>query len=253
MMPKESRNLLRQIGVVVAVIATILVSILADTGGAQFDVLFLPAFSVCLTIWAAIYAGLLAYAIYQARPALRHDLRLRSLDLPILLSSATNIAWQLLWHFQHTMAAVLVSLVMLGSLITIYRRLDSERPTASAGRRWAVHHPFSAYLGWMTIGVMVNIGIMLDVLGWTGFGLGETTWFALGLLALLSVAGIMTWLRADVVYLLTLMGALVGIGIERAANPSVSALVWTATGVLAVMAVSSAASGYRQGAGEHLQ
>ena len=249
MMPKESMNLLRQIGVVVAVIATIIVNMLANvlpfngvtTGelAARFDVLFVPADYV-FSIWMLIYVGLAAYAIYQAQPSLRHDRRLRSLDFPFLLSSVANMSWLLLWHYQHYMATFVVMLVLAGSLITIYRRLDIERPTATPGRRWAVHHVFSAYLGWITIAAMANLGIVLEYLGWTGSGLGETTWFTLGVLTVLGIAGVMSWLRSDVVYLLTLVWALVGIGVERAADPMVSTLVWTATAVIAVMVALSA-------------
>ena len=249
MMPKESMNLLRQIGVVVAVIATIVVNVLSNvlpfngvTVGelaARFDVLFVPA-DYAFSIWMLIYVGLAAYAIYQAQPSLRHDRRLRSLDLPFMLSSIANMSWLLLWHYQHYMATFVVMLVLVGSLITIYRRLDIERPSVTPARRWAVHHPFSAYLGWVTIAAMANLGVVLDYLGWTGSSLGETTWFTLGVLTVLGIAGVMSWLRSDVVFLLALMWGLIGIGIERAADPMISTLVWTATAVLGVMVALSA-------------
>lgn len=249
MMPKESMNLLRQVGVVVAVVATIAVNILANalpfngvtTGelAARFDVLFTPAEYV-FSIWGLIYVGLAAYAIYQAQPSLRHDRRLRSLDLPFLLSSVANMSWLLLWHYQYYMATFVVMLVLVGSLITIYRRIDIERPDATPARRWAVHHVFSAYLGWITIAAMANFGTVLDYAGWTGWGLGETTWFTLGVLTVLGIAGMMSWLRSDVVYLLTLTWGMIGIGVERAAEPMVSTMAWTATAVLAVMVALSA-------------
>lgn len=249
MMPKESMNLLRQIGVVVAVAATITVDILANalpingvtTGelAAQFDVLFVPAAYV-FSIWALIYAGLAVYAIYQARPAVRDDPRLRSLDLPVMLGSVANIAWLLLWHYQFYMATLVVMLVLLGSLITVYRRLEPEWATAPVGRRWAVHHGFSAYLGWITIATIANFAVVLDYVGWTGWGVGELTWFTLGVLLVMGAATMIAWLRADVAYLLALMWSLIGIGVERADDPSVSTLVWTATAVLAVYVALSA-------------
>jgi hypothetical protein len=249
MMPKESMNLWRQIGVVVAVIATIVVNVLANvlpfngvtTGelAARFDVLFAPA-GYAFAIWTLIYVGLAAYAIYQVQPSLRHDQRLRSLDLPFLLSSVANMGWLLLWHYQHYMATFVAMLVLVGSLITIYRRLDPERDSVTPARRWAVHHVFSVYLGWVTIAAMANLGIVLDYIGWTGWGLGASTWFTLGVLTVLGIAGVMSWLRSDVVYLLTLMWGLVGIGVARAADPMISTLVWTATAVLGVMVALSA-------------
>jgi hypothetical protein len=249
MMPKESMNLLRQIGVFVALLATIVVNVLSNalpfngvTMGelaARFDVLFVPA-DYAFSIWSLIYVGLAAYAVYQLRPSLRHDQTLRSLDLPFLLSSVANMSWLLLWHYQHYMATFVVMLVLVGALITIYRRLDVERSSATPARRWLVHHPFSLYLGWVTIAAMANLGIVLDYLGWSGWGLGETTWFTLGVVTVLGVAGVVSWLRSEVGFLLPLRWGLIGIGIERAADPMISTLVWTATAVLGVMVALSA-------------
>ena len=73
-----NRNLLRQILVLIAVIATIVVNGLANalpingqgTGeiSDRFDVYFVPAGYV-FSIWGLIYVGLVAYAVYQATPA----------------------------------------------------------------------------------------------------------------------------------------------------------------------------------------
>jgi hypothetical protein len=249
MLSKESMNLVRQIAVFVAAFATILFAILANVLplngvttaelGAQFDVLFVPAPYASYVVWTVIYVGLAAYAIYQVRPAVRNDERLRSLDFPFLLSSVAIIEWLLLWHFQHTVAAAIVSLVALGAVVTIYRRLRTEWTTASMARRWFVHRPFSVYLGFMTIGAMANIGFKLEVVGWTGFGLSDATWFMLGVLFVLGVAGVVMRLRRDVAYLLTLMWAFIGIAVERAGEPIVSPVAWTATAILALMVALS--------------
>lgn len=249
MMPKELMNLLRQIGVFVALLATIVVNVLSNVLpfngvtmaelAARFDVLFVPA-DYAFSIWPLIYVGLAAYAVYQLRPSLRNDETLRRLDLPFLLSSVANMGWLLLWHYQHYMATFVVMLVLVGALITIYRRLDVERSAATPARRWSVHHPFSLYLGWVTIAAMANLGVVLDYVGWSGWGLSESTWFTLGIVTVLAVAGVVSWLRSDVVFLLPLIWGLIGIGIERAADPMISTLVWTATAVLAVMVALSA-------------
>jgi translocator protein len=249
MMPKESINLFRQVGVVVAVIATIVVNILANTLpingvttgelAAQFDVLFMPAPYV-FSIWLAIYVGLGAYAIYQAQPKLRNSPRMRSLDMPFWLSSVANMAWLLLWHHQFYVSTFVVMLVLLGSLITIYRRLDPERGTATDGRRWAVHHVFSAYLAWITVASMVNLAVVLDYVSWSGWGLPPITWFTLAVFLVLGIAALVAWLRADVIYLLVLVWAFIGIGVEQAADSRVSIIAWTATAVLAVFAALSA-------------
>ncbi|HLT36761.1 MAG TPA: hypothetical protein VK034_10755, partial [Enhygromyxa sp.] len=187
------------------------------------------------------YAGLAGYAGYQAQPALRNSPRLRSLDVPIVIASLANIAWLLLWHYQYYVSSLMVMLVLLGSLVTIYRRLDPERATAPLARRWAVHHVFSVYLGWITIATLANLGVVLEYVGWAGAAaVPEIGWFTMGLVLVLAVAGVVAWTRADVVYLLTLAWGLVGIGVERADDPRIATLAWTATAVLAVFVALSA-------------
>lgn len=244
MNPKQTRNLLRQIAVVVAVIATIGVNALANalpfngvtTGevAAQFDVLFKPAAYV-FSIWGLIYLGLAAYAIYQARPALRDDKRLRSLDAPFLISSAANMGWLLVWHHLHIVASFVVILILLGSLIAIYRRLDPERMFAPTGRRWAVHYVFSVYLGWVTVATVANLAIVADFVGFGGFGLSDFFWFTIAAVALLVVAAVVTFRRADVPYLLTLLWAFIGLGVEHKAEPLAATVGWMGTAVLAVL------------------
>ncbi len=71
------KNTLRQIAVIVVILATITINILANalpingmnTGQVSdsFSVYFVPAGYV-FSIWGIIYIGLIAYAIYQALP-----------------------------------------------------------------------------------------------------------------------------------------------------------------------------------------
>ena len=76
------KDTIRQIVVVVAVLATIVVNGLANTlpiNGLttgeisdQFEVYFVPAGYV-FSIWGLIYLGLLAYAVYQVLPAQKEN------------------------------------------------------------------------------------------------------------------------------------------------------------------------------------
>ncbi len=249
MMPKETMNSMRQVGVVVAVIATIVVNVLANalpinglpTGAiaARFDVLFMPEAYV-FSIWGLIYLGLLAYAIYQVQPSLRNDKRLRSLDTPFLISSAANMGWLLLWHYEHIVASFVAMLVLLGSLISVYRRLDPERSLVSTGRRWAVHIPFSVYLGWVMVASVINLAVVLDSVGWTGWGINELTWFTVAVVGVLAVAAMVAWRRADVAFLLTLVWAFIGLGVEHQMDPLVATVAWMGTAALAVLVALAA-------------
>lgn len=250
MTPKQRINLLRQIAVFVAVIATIVVGILANvlpfngltTGevAAQFEVLFKPA-PYAFSIWTLIYVGLAAYAIYQVRPAVRDVPRLRSLDVPFLISSAANISWLLLWHHQYIVASFVVILVLLGSLIAIYRRLAPERHIASPGRRWAVHYVFSVYLGWVIVASVAHLAVLADCFGFGcfgPFGITDLTWFTIASVVLLGVGALVTWRQADVALLLTLVWAFVGLGVAlQPTNASAAIVAWAVTAVLVVLTV----------------
>ncbi|MEJ2752802.1 MAG: tryptophan-rich sensory protein, partial [Chloroflexota bacterium] len=93
---------IRQIMVVVAVLATIAVNIAANalpingqnTGeiSDRFDVYFVPAGYV-FSIWGLIYLALLAYAVYQALPAQAQNPSLRSIGYLFVLSCLAKIAW----------------------------------------------------------------------------------------------------------------------------------------------------------------
>ena len=101
-----NRDLVRQIVVVLSVIATIVLNGLANglplngvtTGEVsdQFDVYFVPAGYV-FSIWGVIYAGLIAYAVYQGLPTQRENPRLRRIGYLFVLSCGANVGWLYLW------------------------------------------------------------------------------------------------------------------------------------------------------------
>ena len=192
-----NRNLLRQILVMVFVIATIIVNGLANAlpiNGQQtgdisdrFDVFFVPAGYV-FSIWGLIYAGLIAYAIYQILPAQRDNPRLRSIDVPFYVASLANIVWIFLWHYEFFALTMVVMVILLVSLIVIYLRLGIGRTLPPSGERWFVQLPFSVYLGWITVATVANATSLLDFVNWNGFGISEQTWFLIMLAVAVVVA-----------------------------------------------------------------
>ena len=139
-----NKNILRQIAVVVAVIAVIIINVLANalpfngqnTGeiSDRFQVYFVPAGYV-FAIWGLIYIGLIAYAIFQALPAQRDNLRLQSIFWPVIVGSIANIVWIILWHYDRLALTVPVMLVLLASLIVVYLRLGIQKTRVSRAER----------------------------------------------------------------------------------------------------------------------
>lgn len=220
-----NRDVIRQIIVVVALIATIVVNVLsnalpfngltAPVIAAMFDVFFVPAGYV-FSIWSVIYLGLLAYAVFQLLPGQRENPRLRQTAWWFVLSSAANSIWLLLWHYGFFALSVGAMLTLLISLIAIYQRLGIGRETVPAGERWLVHLPFSIYLGWVTVATIANITAFLFSINWNGFGISPVMWLFIMLAVATAVAGLMAYDRRDIAYLLVLIWAFIGIAVEQA-------------------------------------
>ncbi len=249
------KDLLRQVLIVLAVVATIIVNGLAnglplngkDTGeiSDRFNVYFVPAGYV-FSIWGLIYLGLIAYAIFQALPAQRTNPALRKIGGLFLLSSAANIAWIFLWHYEQFPLTILVMLALLGSLIGIYLGLRSGRTTVPAAERWIVRLPFSIYLGWISVATIANASALLDYLNWTGWGLSPETWTVIMLAATAVIAALMSFTRRDAAYLAVLVWALAGIALKHAATPVIALSTWAVAGFIAALLIFTLARNLRR-------
>lgn len=243
-----NKEMLRQLLTILAVVATIVINILSNalpinglnTGqiSDQFQVYFTPAGYV-FSIWSLIYLGLIAFAVYQALPGQRNNAALRGIAPLFWVSSAANIAWIFLWHYQVFGLTLVAMLTLLISLILIYLRLGIARGAATGGQKWFVHLPFSLYLGWITVATIANVTIVLWWLGWNGFGISPEAWLAIVLAAAVVIAALVALTRADVVYQLVLIWAFVGIAVKHSAVPGVAASAIVAAALVGLLAILS--------------
>lgn len=230
--------------VIAAILATIGVNGLANalplngnqTGAIsnRFDVLFVPAGYV-FSIWGLIYLALLAYGTYQALPGAREDPRVRSVDVPVVLSCVFNSAWIFAWHYELFALSLVLMIGLLASLISVYLRLDIGRVRPEGAQRWLLDLPFSIYLGWITVATIANSSTVLVYYGWGGWGLSDFTWLLVMLCAALTIAAAMALTRADAAYLGVLVWAFAGIAVRHASDVSIMyAAAGAATGTLAL-------------------
>jgi hypothetical protein len=244
-----NRDTLRQLLVILSVLATIGVNGLANalplngqmTGeiSDRFQVFFVPAGYV-FSIWGLIYLGLLAYAVYQALPVQRENPRLRQTGYLFVWSCVANIAWLFLWHYNQFVLTVPAMLALLGLLITIYLRLGVGRSDVPAGERWLVHLPFSIYLGWITVATIANLTAALDFIQWSGWGISPELWTAIMLAAGVAISAAMTLTRRDLAYSLVLVWAFVGIAVKHGGVALVAGSAWAAAGAVVVLAAAGA-------------
>ncbi len=240
------KDTLRQISVILTIIATITVNVLANalpingqnTGAIsdRFQVYFVPAGYV-FSIWGIIYIGLIAYAIFQALPAQRENPRLRSTGWWVSLGGLANIIWIFLWHYEQFPLTLIAMLVLLATLIITYLRLGIGRSTVSKAETWAVRVPFSIYLGWITVATVANLTQVLYFLNWDAFGISAVYWMWIILGAVFVIAGLMNFTRRDIAYSAVILWALAGIAIKFAEVPLVAIPTWITFGLVAMTLV----------------
>jgi hypothetical protein len=252
---KMSRDIARQISVIVALMITIAVNVMSNAlpfNGItapeiadSFNVYFVPAGYV-FSIWGLIYLGLISYAIFQLLLAQRENPRLRQIGWWFVLSSAANSIWLYLWHYGYFALSVLAMLILLVSLIVIYLSLGVKRQAVPSSERWFVHLPFSGYLGWITVATIANITAFLDYANWNGFGLSPEIWTFIMLGVAVTIAGLMAYFRKDIAYLLVLVWAFVGIGVEQADTYQVANAANLAAMIVGLIAILVVLQVFRQ-------
>lgn len=242
------KDILRQVSVIVTVVATIVVNTLANalpinglnTGqiSDRFEVYFVPAGYV-FSIWGLIYIGLIAFTIFQALPSQRQNPRMRATGWWVTLGGLANIAWIFLWHYEIFPITILAMAVLLITLIITYLRLGIGRTQVPTAEKWAVRVPFSIYLGWITVATVANATSLLDFLEWDGFGLAPEIWMVIMLGAVLIISALMSFTRRDVAYSLVILWALVGIALKHAAVPAVATPTWITFALVALTLVAA--------------
>ncbi|MBN1148385.1 MAG: tryptophan-rich sensory protein [Anaerolineales bacterium] len=243
-----NRNIVRQIIVVLAVIATIVVNGLANalplngqgTGeiSDRFQVYFVPAGYV-FSIWGLIYIGLILFAVYQALPAQRQSPRLAGVGYLFVLSCLANIVWLFLWHYEQFVWTLVAMFSLLGLLIAIYLRLEIGRAAVPSGEKWLAQLPFSIYLGWVSVATIANVTSTLDYLNWSGWGIGAQWWAVIMLAVGVILAFAMGLRHGDVAYMLVVIWAFAGIAVKQSGAPLVATAAWVAAGLTALLLVGS--------------
>lgn len=184
----------------------------SQQAGESRAIFFLPAGYV-FAIWGVIYLGLGTYLTYQARPVNRDNPIQDQIGWWFIVSCLGNIGWLVCFLNNQTWLSVIPILVLLFSLLMIYTRLGIGRKQVSTLEKWAVHIPFSIYLGWVSVANVANLSAALHSSGnVTSFlGIGADIWTVI----MMAVAGVlalaMIFTRRDIAYALVVIWALIGI------------------------------------------
>ncbi len=138
------------------------------------DVFIVPA-DYAFVIWAPIYLGLLAFAVYQALPAQRHNPRIAKTRLWLIVSALLNTAWITAFDNLFFALSLVIIVGMLITALVMHRTLEIGRTQVYGLERW-LRIPFSLYAGWLTVATIVNAAGVLVVRDWGGLPYFYPVW-----------------------------------------------------------------------------
>jgi len=209
--------------------------------------LFVPA-GITFSIWGIIYILLGLFSIYQIRDIFKSDKiempYVEEINVFFIISNLANLIWILLWHFQLVPLSLGAMLLILVMLLLIYLRLKIGKKDVSRIEKWAVHVPFSVYLGWITVATIANVTALLVTLGVPNGVTFPSLLAEILTIIVISVVVIITILmlvlRKDVAYSLVVVWASLGIFLKQfpgnltIAIPALIALIIVFIGIIYV-------------------
>ena len=204
---------------------------------ARYPSLFTPS-GATFSIWGVIYLSLLVFVIYQALPAQRDDASLAQLGVPFKVNCAANAAWIFCWHYDLLVLSLLCMLVILGSLVVIFRQMDSSTSLL-------VKFPFSVYTGWITVATIANISVLQTAFALNDSGLSATQWTWLKLAVAGAIGAAVVANTRNVLYVLVIAWAAFGIYTKQAATPEVAGAAITLALLAVLLAAYAAVSDFR--------
>ncbi len=212
---------------------------------AKYPSLFTPA-GFAFSIWGVIYLLLLGFVIYQALPAQRTSAALSGIGKWFKINCAANALWIVVWHYDLLVISLLLMLVILATLVMIYRELLKRIDDAGIVQHLSLYLPFSLYTGWITIATIANISVLQTANGWNDAGLTAVQW-TLVKLALAGAIGATVIARTrDAAFVLVIAWAAYGIYVKQSATPEVSGAALTLSLLALMLAANEGVSRLRR-------
>lgn len=181
----------------------------------------LEAAGYAFAIWGLIYAGMTAYAGYQALPSTKETPGLRTLGWSSVVAMVGCGAWLIAAAVDAKWATVAIIVV---SGMALCAPLVKRYPVQSAAEFWFVATPMSLLAGWLTVASAINI---LTVLTSYGIIQPETAfaWAASGIVTVMAVGMGITLASRNWIYPLPIAWGLTGVAVaEQADKPTIALL-----------------------------
>lgn len=184
-------------------------------GALSADATLLAPAGPAFAIWSVIYAGLVAYAIWQALPSQAARERQRRAGFWVLASLLLNAAWILSVQAGQLGLSVIAIAGLLVVLIVTFVVLH-RHPAESTADAVLLDGVMGLYLGWVMIATVANVTSWLQVVGFEGFGASPHAW-AIGMLAVFAALGcaLAVWDRGRFAPAVASAWGLAWIGVSR--------------------------------------
>ena len=202
----------------------------------KYPSLFTPA-GFTFGIWGVIYLLLLAFVVWQALPAQRGNRKVAAISTLFKVNCLANALWIVVWHYDLLWLSILVMLVILTTLIMIYRILIAEIDTAPFTEHLVLYMPFSVYTGWITLATIANASVLQLTGGWDNVGLSVVQWTLVKLGIVGAIGATMIVRFRDIPFALVVAWAAYGISVGQSATPAVSGAATTLS-ILALLLVA---------------
>lgn len=177
----------------------------------------LRAAGYAFAIWGPIYAGLLAYGIYQFIPGLASEPLLKRFAWPSVVACLSVAAWLVAAGGDLRWATV--ALIALGAFSLIVPLLGISRTAIRARDAWLVVTPLSLLAGWLTLATGLNTLVVLTLEGVIQ-NADANFWALSGLAICVAVASLVFMRSRAFAYPLPVIWGLIAVFVaERAGNP----------------------------------
>ena len=208
---------------------------------AKYPSLFTPA-GFTFSIWGVIYVALLAFVIWQALPAQRDNQKLAGISTLFKVNCIANATWIFVWHYDLLVLSLLVMLVILVTLVLIYRALIADIDSAPFKEHLVLYLPFSIYTGWITLATIANASVVQTANGWDNIAISAVQWTLLKL-ALAGAIGVTMIVRfRDVPFALVVAWGAYGISVMQSATPAVAGAAMTLSLLALILAARDGAA-----------
>lgn len=240
-----TRDRIRQWSNLLLAVAQILITYVSFALGVSFDQAtsnglpdppIVPA-GYAFIIWSLIYAGSLAYAIYQFRPSKAEQPLFRAIGFCTAAAFLGTCCWLIAARFGRLHLTVLCIFWMALALYLAFRRLQGASFTNSA-QYWFVVPPLSVFFGWASVAVFANTDSVFGISRLRWF---SVTWWSVMLLCAAALLVLLVQRRTgrNAWYSGTVIWALIGIAVRNHFELRNAIVTWTALTIAGLLVLSS--------------